>query len=270
VSVGDHVTFVGGAFSEYVLAGAGALTKVPEATPEAVALRISGLTAAAAVEATGGAKRGETVLVTAGAGAAGSFAVQLAKRAGCRVVATCSSAEKAVALCKLGADEIVNYRTRDLSEYLARKHPRGIDLVVEHVGGRMLATALQHLAPAGRSRPCTKTRTCAAARARRFARAVTGAPRGRLVMVGYISEYPHNPARAEEAAAAGAAGVDSADLFWNGKNVMRGHQVRPSDPFVPPAKPKRYRSPSGANSLSPTPLPAAGHLRQARVLRGRA
>ena len=268
--MGDHVTFVGGAFSEYVLAGAGALTKVPEATPEAVALRISGLTAAAAVEATGGAKRGETVLVTAGAGAAGSFAVQLAKRAGCRVVATCSSAEKAVALCKLGADEIVNYRTRDLSEYLARKHPRGIDLVVEHVGGRMLATALQHPAPAGRSRPCTKTRTCAAARARRLARAVTGAPRGRLVMVGYISEYPHNPARAEEAAAAGAAGVDSADLFWNGKNVMRGHQVRPSDPFVPPAKPKRYRSPSGANSLSPTPLPAAGHLRQARVLRGRA
>jgi len=99
-------------------------------------------------------------------------------------------------LCKLGADEIVNYKTKDLGAYLGDKHPGGIDLVIEHVGGSMLATALGHLAPAGK-----------------------------LVMVGYISEYPHNAGREAETKASLAAGVDSADLFWGGKNMKRGEQT---------------------------------------------
>ena len=52
---------------------------------------------------------GEIVLVTAAAGATGSFAVQLAKLAGCHVVATVGSAAKAAVVKELGADRIINY-----------------------------------------------------------------------------------------------------------------------------------------------------------------
>lgn len=54
-------------------------------------------------------KKGDTVLVTAAAGATGSFGVQLAKLAGCHVIATVGSKEKADIVRELGADRIINY-----------------------------------------------------------------------------------------------------------------------------------------------------------------
>ena len=102
VQIGDAVCFVGGGFSEYTLAKAQMLWKVPAPTAEMAALRISALTACAMMDITGKVRAGETVLVTAAAGGAGHFAVQFAKMAGCTVIGTCSSAEKARALCKLG------------------------------------------------------------------------------------------------------------------------------------------------------------------------
>jgi len=187
LAVGDSVSFVGGAFAEYVWCPAARCTKVREATAGAAAARISGTTAMGAVEKMGGAMKGQVVLITAAAGAAGSFAVQLAKRNGCEVVGTCSSENKARLLCKLGCDTIINHRNRDVGEVLARKYPQGVDLVIEHVGGKMFQTALEHLKPAGR-----------------------------LILVGYISEYPHN----EEPVAANHAGshvYDLADIFWKQK-----------------------------------------------------
>jgi NAD(P)-dependent dehydrogenase (short-subunit alcohol dehydrogenase family) len=67
-----------------------------------------------ALQATAKIRAGETVLVTAAAGGTGQFAVQLAKLAGCRVVAVCGSEAKAAAARRLGADEVVEYRREAL------------------------------------------------------------------------------------------------------------------------------------------------------------
>ncbi len=78
---------------------------------------------------------GETVLIQAGAGGVGLAAVQLAKRAGAKVLATASSDEKLERLKEFGLDHGINYRTDD---FVARARQlsggRGVDLVVESVG----------------------------------------------------------------------------------------------------------------------------------------
>jgi len=193
VRVGDAVCFVGSAFAEYSKVQAQSLWLVPEAAPQYVGLRISALTSCAMLEQTGRLQTGETVLVTAAAGGAGHFAVQIAKLAGCTVIGTCSSAEKAAALQMLGCDHIINYRTQDVGLELARIAPSGIDVILEGVGGAMLQTALNALAP-----------------------------NGRLLQIGYISRYPHNPDAAKEAT---WHSEDSAALFWKAETVHRGGQT---------------------------------------------
>ena len=94
VAVGDHVSFLGSAFAEYVRLRADGLIHVAEANAETAALRISAVTACGVLN-TGQAKPGDVVLITAAAGGSGHFAVQLAKKAGCTVVGTCSSDAKA-------------------------------------------------------------------------------------------------------------------------------------------------------------------------------
>merc|ERR1712048_236906 len=93
---------------------------------------------------------GETVLVTAAAGGAGHFAVQIAKLAGCTVIGTRSSVEKAAVLQKFGCDHIINHRTQDVAVELTKIEPSGVDVILEGVGGEMLQTALNALAPKGR------------------------------------------------------------------------------------------------------------------------
>ena len=114
LAVGDRVTVNGGAaFAEFVVAGARGCFRVPESSASsppsssssssspslspaaAVALSLSGLTAAVALHATAKVRRGETVLVTAAAGGTGHLAVQLAALAGCRVVAVAGGERKA-------------------------------------------------------------------------------------------------------------------------------------------------------------------------------
>ena len=150
ISVGDAVCFVGSGFAEYTKAKAAMLWKVPTPSSEMAALRISALTACAMMEITGKVRQGEVVLVTAAAGGAGHFAVQFAKLAGCTVIGTCSSDEKALALCKLGCDHIINYKKRDVGEALRKIAPDGVDVAFEGVGGKMLKTALEHLKDDGR------------------------------------------------------------------------------------------------------------------------
>lgn len=201
VAIGDAVCFVGSAFSEYDVAKASTVWKVPTASPECVGLRISALTSCAMLEGTGKIRPGETVLITAAAGGAGHFAVQFAKLAGCTVIGTCGSEDKARLLKDLGCDHVVNHRTtQDVREELRRIAPDGLDCVLEGVGGRMLETALDCLAP-----------------------------EGRLLQIGYISEYPH----ADDAVADDDAeetekadvGFDVAEIFWKRQTVRRGKQT---------------------------------------------
>ena len=126
--VGQHVTFIGGAFSEYVLAKAALCWPVDAPSPETVALTISGTVANAALKYVAGMQSEDVVLVTAAGGATGSFAVQLAKAAGCRVIATCGSELKAAKLEALGLDRVINYKKESIMDVLAREYNRNVDI----------------------------------------------------------------------------------------------------------------------------------------------
>ena len=90
---------------------------------------------------------GRTVLVAGGAGAVGNAAVALAVRAGARVVATASSAEKAALARAAGAHAVVDYRAPDAAEQVRRAAPDGVHRVVEVALGANLALDLAVTAP---------------------------------------------------------------------------------------------------------------------------
>ena len=96
------------------------------------------------------------------AGAAGSFIVQFAKRAGAKVVTTVGTTRKAEVAKVLGADVVINHRSQDVSEALAEACPEGLDWVVDGVGGHLQDSLIQHMKP--------------------------GAT---MLQIGYIAEYPH-------------------------------------------------------------------------------
>jgi NADPH2:quinone reductase len=94
---------------------------------------------------------GETVLVHAGAGGVGMAAIQLAKRAGATVLATASSAEKLARLEEFGLDHGIDYRARDFVAAVREiTGGRGVDLVVDPVGGRTLQGSIDAAAYRGR------------------------------------------------------------------------------------------------------------------------
>lgn len=94
----------------------------------------------------------ETVLIQAGAGGVGLAAIQLAKRAGATVIATASSGEKLARLEEFGLDHGINYRDADFAvEARALTGGRGVDLVVDSVGGTTLEGSLRSLAYRGRA-----------------------------------------------------------------------------------------------------------------------
>lgn len=195
LEIGDPVCFAGQGFAEYSKCKASSLWKLPgdEALPEHVGLRVSGLTACAMLEQTGKLQQGETILITAAAGGAGHFAVQFAKLAGCVVIGTCGSPQKEEVLKSLGCDFVINYKSQDVAAELKRLAPNGLDAVLEGVGGSMLQIALDNLAPAGR-----------------------------LLQIGYISEYPHNPDAELESS---KNELNAAEIFWKSQTIQRGKQM---------------------------------------------
>jgi NADPH2:quinone reductase len=89
---------------------------------------------------------GQTVLVTGGAGAVGHYAVQLAKWAGARVIATVSSAEKEQHADRAGADHVVNYKTEDVAaRVLELTGGTGVDRVVDVDFGANLGATVKAL-----------------------------------------------------------------------------------------------------------------------------
>ncbi|EKX47621.1 hypothetical protein GUITHDRAFT_162662 [Guillardia theta CCMP2712] len=147
---GDSVVYTSfGAFSEYQEIDARAAVSLPKIMPEALPLFVSGLTASIALEQVGEIKKDEIVLVTAAAGGTGSFAVQLAKQAGCHVIGTCSSDEKVEALKALGCDRPVNYKKEDLFQVLRSEYSDGVNVVYESVGASFFDIALNNLAKKG-------------------------------------------------------------------------------------------------------------------------
>ncbi len=122
------------------------------AAPLAAAFPLVFITAHHMLHARGGLKAGETVLVLGGAGGVGSAAVQLAKAAGARVLAVVGGDDKAFRVRGLGADQVI---VRSAEDFVQAAGP--VDLVIDPVGGEVLAKALGALNPGGRLVTCAAT-----------------------------------------------------------------------------------------------------------------
>jgi NADPH:quinone reductase-like Zn-dependent oxidoreductase len=102
--------------------------------------------------------RGETVLVLGGASGVGSSAIQIAKHAGARVIATAGSDEKRALARELGADATVDHSKEAWDKDVKKlTEGRGCDVVVEHVGPATWATSMRCLARNGRLVTCGGT-----------------------------------------------------------------------------------------------------------------
>ncbi len=105
-----------------------------------------------------GLKPGETVLVHAAGSGIGSAAVQIAKFLGARVFTTVGDFKKVARAKKLGADQVIQYRTEDFSEKAKKlTGGRGVDVVFEHIGPDTWAKSLTSLARGGRMVTCGAT-----------------------------------------------------------------------------------------------------------------
>ncbi|WP_454042267.1 NADP-dependent oxidoreductase [Cellulosimicrobium sp. Marseille-Q8652] len=136
-----------GTFAERIAVDESDLAPIPEklSPVEAASLPLVALTAWQALVERGDVKPGQKVLVHAGAGGVGSIAIQLAKHLGAHV-ATTASGKNADFVRELGADEVIDYRTRDFETELS-----GYDLVLDSLGGENLAKSLRILKPGGKA-----------------------------------------------------------------------------------------------------------------------
>ncbi|XP_050209607.1 uncharacterized protein LOC126660257 [Mercurialis annua] len=139
-----------GSYAEFTVVPAKYILPIPRPDPEVVAMLTSGLTASIALEKAGQMESGKVVLVTAAAGGTGQFAVQLAKLAGKKVVATCGGKEKAMLLKEFGVDRVIDYKAENIKSVLKKEFPKGIDIIYESVGGDMFNLCLNALAVHGR------------------------------------------------------------------------------------------------------------------------
>jgi len=148
-AVGDQVQGMLG-WQEYFLSDGKGLAKLP-ALPIPLAARFGllghiGFTAYFGLLELGQPKDGETLVVSAAAGAVGSLVGQIGKIKGCRVVGIAGSDEKCEWLTKeLGFDAAINYRTENLHKALKAHCPKGVDIYFENVGGKTLETVLNHM-----------------------------------------------------------------------------------------------------------------------------
>lgn len=114
-------------------------------------LGVTGLTAYFGLLRVGRPLAGETVLVSAAAGATGNVVGQLAKLAGCRAVGVVGSAEKAAFLTEeLGFDAAVSHRDENFRAALKAACPNGVDVYFDNTGGPVLEAALSRMNQGGR------------------------------------------------------------------------------------------------------------------------
>ncbi len=143
----------GGGYAEKVVVPSSWLVPLPDAVSDeqAAALLLQGLTAHALVHRCARLQEGETVVVPAAGGGTGTLAVQLAKRAGARVIALASSEDKRALAARLGADATVDSRAEDLrAAIIEANEGREVDAAFEMAGGDTFEACLRTLAPLGR------------------------------------------------------------------------------------------------------------------------
>jgi NADPH:quinone reductase len=141
-----------GSYAEYHVAKADIVAKKPASLSheEAAAVPLAGGTAYEAVVRRLAVRVGETVLIHGGAGGVGSFAVQIAKSAGARVLAT-AGPDNQESLKELGADVAIDYRSQDATEVaLDDTGGKGVDAIFDAVGGGTIVESIPATRPFGR------------------------------------------------------------------------------------------------------------------------
>ena len=154
-SAGDRVVGMvrAGGYAELVRVPARAAFRIPDSLSyvQAAALPVNYLTAWFCLFDMGNLKSGENVLIQGGAGGVGTAAIQLARGVGATIFATAGSDEKVAYLKDAGVDYPINYREREFdAEVRERIGERGLDLVLDAVGGDTLRRGYELLAPFGR------------------------------------------------------------------------------------------------------------------------
>lgn len=149
-----------GGYAEKVVVPARNVLPLPEGLSfeEAAAFPLTFLTAWHMLIDRARLQPGETLLVLAGGSGVGSAAVQIAKVAGARVLATAGTEEKCKRVEALGADEAINDREEDVAAAVKRMTDgRGVDVVFEHVGPSTWERSIQSLVKGGRLVTCGAT-----------------------------------------------------------------------------------------------------------------
>lgn len=156
--VGDPVfaycrktTIQNGTYAEYVCLNAANVAFKPKniSYAQAAAIPLAGLTAWQSLFDAAELKKGESVLIQAGAGGVGSLAIQFAKLNGARVITTAKQSNHDY-VKSLGADWIVDYQKKSLKEEIQKFAPEGLDVVFDTLGGKSLQESYAYLKRGGR------------------------------------------------------------------------------------------------------------------------
>ena len=141
LKVGQRVAALGSKmYAEYAIAPAMQVIPIPDSLSfeDAAAVPVQVLTAWHMLHTAHQTTPGQTVLVHSAAGGVGIVAVQIAKAAGARVIGTVSSDSKAALAKEYGADEVINYATKDFAVEANRiTGGRGVDLILDAVGATL-------------------------------------------------------------------------------------------------------------------------------------
>ncbi|NNL66044.1 MAG: zinc-binding dehydrogenase [Myxococcales bacterium] len=141
-----------GGYSDTVCAPEAQVFALPDgmALDTAAAIPVNYLTAYQLIVVMGSLRAGETVLVHSAGGGVGIAAIQLARQIGARIFGTASKGKHAF-LEKEGVDALIDYRTEDFEQRVrALTHGRGVELVLDAVGGKSFKQSYRCLAPTGR------------------------------------------------------------------------------------------------------------------------
>lgn len=140
-----------GTYAEFVAVTPNHLSHKPKnlSFEEAAVVPLSSLTAYQVLFESLGLKAGEKILIHAGGGGVGGYAIPMAKQAGAHVITTASKAKHPY-VQQLGADEVIDYHEHDFVDAVKKKHPHGIHAVFDTVGGITQLKSSQVLQEGGR------------------------------------------------------------------------------------------------------------------------
>ena len=149
-----------GGWEDFTIAAGSGVSAVPQIpgvplTAFMSVLGATGLTAYFGLTEIGKPKPGETVVVSAAAGAVGSIVGQIAKLKGCRVIGIAGGAAKCRWIVdELGFDDAIDYKAEDVGAALARLCPQGVDIDFENVGGPIMDAVIARMNNHGRMVLC--------------------------------------------------------------------------------------------------------------------